>query len=51
MTDNMAIFLDSLFKVAKIHADRLSTSMQRLHPKIPLSPHDVEAFTFDDMLL
>lgn len=51
MTDNMIIFLDSLFKVAKIHADRLSTSMQRLQPKMPLSPRDVEAFTFDDMLL
>lgn len=51
MTDNMVVFLDSLFKVAKIHADRLSTSMQRLQPKIPLSSHDVEAFTFDDMLL
>ena len=51
MTDNMIIFLDSLFKVAKIHAERLSTSTQRLQPKMPLSPRDVEAFTFDDMLL
>lgn len=51
MTDNMIIFLDSLFNVARIHADRLSTSIRRLRPKIPLSPYDVEAFTFDDMLL
>lgn len=51
MTDNMIIFLDSLFKVAKIHAERLSTSIQYLKLKMPLSPHDVEVFTFDDMLL
>jgi hypothetical protein len=51
MMDNMIIFLDSLFKVAKIHADRLSTSIQHLQTKMPLSPRDVEAFTFDDMLL
>jgi hypothetical protein len=48
---NALIALDSLFKVAKIHADRLSTSMQHLRPKMPLSPHDVEAFSFDDRLL
>ena len=51
MTDNMIILLNSLFKVAKIHADRLSTSRQHLQTKMPLSSHDVEAFTFDDMLL
>ncbi|MBP9692193.1 MAG: hypothetical protein KBD90_02550 [Alphaproteobacteria bacterium] len=48
--DNMIIFLDSLFKIAKIHADRLSTSMQHLQPKIPLSAHDVKSFSLDDML-
>jgi hypothetical protein len=51
MTDNINVFLDSLLNVARIHADRLSTSIRRLRPKIPLSPRDVEAFTFDDMLL
>ena len=51
MTDNMIILLESLFKVAKIHADRLSTSRQHLQPKMPLSSRDVEAFTFDEMLL
>ncbi|MCE3231208.1 MAG: hypothetical protein K0R52_1136 [Alphaproteobacteria bacterium] len=51
MTDNITLFLDSLFKVAKIHADRLSTSVQHLQPKMPLSFQDVEAFTFDEMLL
>jgi len=51
MTDNMIVLLESLFKVAKIHADRLSTSRQHLQPKMPLSSHDVEAFTFDEMLL
>lgn len=51
MTDNMIILLESLFKVAKIHADRLSTSRQHLQPKVPLSSRDVKAFTFEDMLL
>lgn len=37
--NNMIIFLD-----------RLSISMQRLQPKMPLSSRDVEIFTLDDIL-
>lgn len=48
--DNTLIVLESLFKVANIHANRLLTTIQYLQPKIPLSVHDVESFTLDDML-
>jgi len=51
MTDSSIIFLESLFKIANTHADRLSTSINRLHSKIPLSSRDVETLTFDEMLL
>jgi hypothetical protein len=50
MDDNTLIVLESLFKVANIHANRLSTTMQHLQPNIPLSAHDVESFTLENML-
>lgn len=55
MTNSLATtqqdeYLDGLLKTARIHSNRLFTTLEHLQPNIPLSSDDVLNFTMDDFL-